>query len=189
MTAEQWKKLLDVVDGKPMDPLPVGFIADSPWLPNWAGMTIMDYFSSDSLWFDANLKMVRTFDNAIFLPGFWAEYGMCTEPSAFGARCVWAAVDAMRSVPRRMWVTPRWASSIVDAHWYAGRSSRRQSTKSPSADARSTSSPSTRTVVPGSTASRSVVVWGVRSSPRARHPPAHPPVGTPLRSRRLQRHA
>jgi uroporphyrinogen decarboxylase len=24
----------------------------------------------------------------IFLPGFWSEYGMCTEPSAFGAKCV-----------------------------------------------------------------------------------------------------
>jgi uroporphyrinogen decarboxylase len=23
----------------------------------------------------------------MFFPGFWAEYGMCTEPSAFGARC------------------------------------------------------------------------------------------------------
>jgi uroporphyrinogen decarboxylase len=25
----------------------------------------------------------------MLLPGFWAEYGMCTEPSAFGAKCVW----------------------------------------------------------------------------------------------------
>jgi uroporphyrinogen-III decarboxylase len=24
----------------------------------------------------------------MFLPGFWSEFGMCTEPSAFGARCV-----------------------------------------------------------------------------------------------------
>jgi len=24
----------------------------------------------------------------MFLPGFWSEYGMCTEPSAFGAKCV-----------------------------------------------------------------------------------------------------
>jgi uroporphyrinogen decarboxylase len=25
----------------------------------------------------------------MFLPGFWSEYGMCTEPSAFGAKCSW----------------------------------------------------------------------------------------------------
>jgi uroporphyrinogen decarboxylase len=25
----------------------------------------------------------------MFLPGFWAEFGMCTEPSAFGAKCSW----------------------------------------------------------------------------------------------------
>jgi uroporphyrinogen decarboxylase len=24
----------------------------------------------------------------MFLPGFWSEYGMCTEPSAFGAKCI-----------------------------------------------------------------------------------------------------
>jgi uroporphyrinogen-III decarboxylase len=25
----------------------------------------------------------------MFLPGFWSEFGMCTEPSAFGAKCSW----------------------------------------------------------------------------------------------------
>ncbi len=25
----------------------------------------------------------------MFLPGFWSEYGMCSEPSAFGARQIW----------------------------------------------------------------------------------------------------
>ena len=29
------------------------------------------------------------FPEITFLPGFWSEYGMCTEPSAFGARSVW----------------------------------------------------------------------------------------------------
>jgi uroporphyrinogen decarboxylase len=32
------------------------------------------------------LKAVNEFPGALFLPGFWSEYGMCTEPSAFGAR-------------------------------------------------------------------------------------------------------
>ena len=89
MTNEQWTTLCDVIDGKEISPLPVGFIIDSPWLPNWAGMTIREYFEDDSKWLKANLKALRDFPDIIFLPGFWSEFGMCTEPSAFGSECVW----------------------------------------------------------------------------------------------------
>jgi len=89
MTNEQWNKLTGVINGRLVKPLPVGFIIDSPWLPGWAGISIMDYFSSEQMWFEANLKAVRRFPDIIFLPGFWAEFGMCTEPSAFGAKCTW----------------------------------------------------------------------------------------------------
>jgi len=89
MTTEQWEKLLAVINGESIEPLPVGFIIDSPWLPGWAGMSIIDYFSNEQMWFDANLKAVRQFPDIMFLPGFWAEFGMCTEPSAFGAKCSW----------------------------------------------------------------------------------------------------
>jgi uroporphyrinogen-III decarboxylase len=89
MNDKQWKILLDVVSGKQVTPLPVGFIVDSPWLPGWAGISTLDYFTSDSLWLQANLKAIQTFPDVLFLPGFWSEYGMCTEPSAFGAGCTW----------------------------------------------------------------------------------------------------
>ena len=89
MTSEQWEKLLAVISGELVEPLPVGFIIDSPWLPGWAGMSTIDYFSSEQMWFEANLKAVRQFPEVMFLPGFWAEFGMCTEPSAFGAKCCW----------------------------------------------------------------------------------------------------
>lgn len=89
MTDEQWEKLLAVINGEVVEPLPVGFIIDSPWLPGWADMSTLDYFTSDQHWFDANLKAVRRFPDIMFLPDFWAEYGMCTEPSAFGAKCSW----------------------------------------------------------------------------------------------------
>jgi len=89
MTSKQWEKLLAVINGQVFEPLPVGFIIDSPWLPGWAGMSIIDYFSSEQMWFEANLKAVRQFPDIMFLPGFWAEFGMCTEPSAFGAKCSW----------------------------------------------------------------------------------------------------
>jgi len=88
MTEAQWQLLLSVIDGQTTDPLPVGFIIDSPWLPNWAGMSLLDYYASESMWLDANLKVIDTFPDVLFLPGFWSEYGMCTEPSSFGAKCV-----------------------------------------------------------------------------------------------------
>lgn len=91
MTDAQWDTLLRTVKGERVDPAPVGFIVDCPWLPNWYGARIVDYFSNDSIWLAANLKAANEFPDVIFLPGFWSEYGMCTEPSAFGARCVFPA--------------------------------------------------------------------------------------------------
>jgi uroporphyrinogen decarboxylase len=88
MTDQQWEMLQRVMKGEVLNPLPVGFIIDCPWLPNWYGITILDYFSNDELWLKANLKALRDFPDVMFLPGFWSEFGMCTEPSAFGARCV-----------------------------------------------------------------------------------------------------
>ena len=89
MTDKQWRILLDVIAGKKVDPLPVGFIIDSPWLPGWAGISTLDYYTSDQLWLQTNLKAIQTFPEVLFLPGFWSEYGMCTEPSVFGAGCIW----------------------------------------------------------------------------------------------------
>ena len=88
MTDKQWTDLIAVVQGKIPEKTPTGFIIDCPWLPNWYGIKIMDYFSSDELWFKANMKAIETFPDTWFLPGFWSEYGMCTEPSAFGAKCL-----------------------------------------------------------------------------------------------------
>ena len=86
MTDQHWELLVRTIKGEASDPLPIGFIIDSPWLPNWYGIKIIDYFSSDELWMKANLKAINDFPEVMFLPGFWSEYGMCTEPSAFGAR-------------------------------------------------------------------------------------------------------
>ncbi|MCX7798421.1 MAG: uroporphyrinogen decarboxylase family protein [Melioribacter sp.] len=87
MTDQQWEKLKKVINGEVFEPLPMAFIIDSPWLPNWYGIKIIEYFTSEELWFKANLKAINNFPDIIFLPGFWSEFGMCTEPSAFGVRC------------------------------------------------------------------------------------------------------
>ena len=89
MTNTQWDNLLAVVQGRNTGNKDIGFIIDSPWLPGWAGISTLDYYSSDEIWLQANLKAIGLFPEITFLPGFWSEYGMCTEPSAFGARSVW----------------------------------------------------------------------------------------------------
>ncbi len=89
MTDAQWQTLLSVVRGEALDALPAGFIIDSPWLPKWAGHTILDYFTDERIFLENNFRAIETFPEAIMLPGFWSEYGMCTEPSAFGAVSVW----------------------------------------------------------------------------------------------------
>lgn len=93
MNQNQWDTLLDVVNGRRLPKIPTGFIIDCPWVPGWAGISTLDYFSSEQLWFGANKKAIETFPDAIFVPGFWSEFGMCTEPSAFGAKCQWFEND------------------------------------------------------------------------------------------------
>jgi uroporphyrinogen-III decarboxylase len=89
MNEPQWNHLLNIMKGEPaVSPL-AGFIIDSPWLPGWYGISTLQYYSSERSWFDANLKAMDTFPEIIFLPGFWSEFGMCTEPSAFGAKTIW----------------------------------------------------------------------------------------------------
>lgn len=89
MNDQEWNTLKSIVHGEARRPIPVGFIIDSPWLPKWAGHTILDYFTDERIFLEDNLKAIRTFPEAVFLPGFWSEYGMCTEPSAFGAVPEW----------------------------------------------------------------------------------------------------
>src|SRR5208337_4474212 len=93
MNDREWNTLVSVIRGEPLHPLPTAFIIDSPWLPNWAGHTILDYFTSDGIFLEDNFKAVSTFPQTIFLPGFWSEYGMCTEPSAFGSVSIWGEND------------------------------------------------------------------------------------------------
>ena len=78
-----------MIDGKKLSYQPTGFIIDSPWIPGWYGISNIQYYASGEHWIKANLKAINLFPDTWFLPGFWSEYGMCTEPSAFGARMLW----------------------------------------------------------------------------------------------------
>ncbi len=89
MTDKQWNDLLSLIEGKEIGYQPYGFIIDSPWIPGWYGISNIQYYASDRHWLDANIKVCELFPDVWFFPGFWSEYGMCTEPSAFGAKMIW----------------------------------------------------------------------------------------------------
>lgn len=88
MRNSSWDDLIKLIEGRKLDYHPVGFIIDSPWIPGWCGISTVDYYSSDECWLKSNLKAVNSFPDVWFMPGFWSEYGMCTEPSAFGSRMI-----------------------------------------------------------------------------------------------------
>jgi uroporphyrinogen-III decarboxylase len=89
MNTGSWNDLKALIDGKSIGYQPVGFIIDSPWIPGWYGISTLQYYTSDEHWLKSNLKAISQYPDVWFLPGFWSEYGMCTEPSAFGSRMIW----------------------------------------------------------------------------------------------------
>ncbi len=93
MNSAQWDILIKVINGEILKEKPVGFVIDSPWLPGWYNISVLDYFADSGLWFDANKRAIEEFPEVMFLPGFWSEFGMCTEPSAFGAKLVWSEMN------------------------------------------------------------------------------------------------
>jgi uroporphyrinogen decarboxylase len=90
MRNSSWNDLVTLIDGRKLNYRPSGFIVDSPWIPGWYGISTLDYFSSEELWLKSNLAATDRFPDVWFMPGFWAEYGMCTEPSAFGSRMIFS---------------------------------------------------------------------------------------------------
>jgi uroporphyrinogen-III decarboxylase len=66
--------------------VPVGLIVDSPWLPGYAGIDTRDYFLLPDRWLAINKGLLDRFPDAVWLPGFWVEYGMAAEPSGFGVK-------------------------------------------------------------------------------------------------------
>lgn len=65
---------------------PVALIVDSPWLPGYAGINTLDYFLFPDKWMQIHMDLLTRFPDAVWIPGFWVEYGMVALPSAFGAR-------------------------------------------------------------------------------------------------------
>jgi uroporphyrinogen decarboxylase len=99
MRREQWEAFARAARGLPggCDGPLAAFIVDSPWIPGFAGMSHLDYFTLPDRWLAANLMVEERFPQAVMIPGAWVEYGMAAEPSAFGCRISWRE-DATPSV-------------------------------------------------------------------------------------------
>ena len=49
MTKKEWADLLAIVNGESRDEKAIGFIIDSPWMPGWAKVPTLDYYTSDDV--------------------------------------------------------------------------------------------------------------------------------------------
>ena len=85
MTNENWEIIKSVIN-RENSTLPVGLIVDSPWMPGYCGMSTIDFYVRPEQWFNAYVKIKTDFPGVLFLPDWWAEYGMTTESSGFGGR-------------------------------------------------------------------------------------------------------
>jgi uroporphyrinogen-III decarboxylase len=81
-----WDRFMQAARLENPVPVPVALIVDSPWLPGYAGLDTRDYFLFPEKWLEVNLGLLKRFPEVVWIPGFWVEYGMAAEPSAFGVR-------------------------------------------------------------------------------------------------------
>lgn len=84
-----WQRFVYAARGEALPQPPVALIVDSPWLPGYAGLNTVDYFARNDEWLRINLGLLSRFPDVAWIPGFWVEYGMAAEPSAYGARVLW----------------------------------------------------------------------------------------------------
>ncbi|NOZ72161.1 MAG: uroporphyrinogen decarboxylase [Chloroflexi bacterium] len=81
-----WNRFKQAARREAPDQVPVALIVDSPWLPGYANIDTLDYYLFPEKWLEINLGLLERFPEVVWIPGFWVEYGMAAEPSAFGAR-------------------------------------------------------------------------------------------------------
>jgi uroporphyrinogen decarboxylase len=86
MNTTSWDRFLTAARLGVPDQVPVALIVDSPWLPGYVGIDTRDYFLFPDQWLKINLDLLQRFPEAVWIPGFWVEFGMAAEPSAFGCK-------------------------------------------------------------------------------------------------------
>ena len=86
-TLEQFK---NIARAKVKDRTMVSLIIDSPWLPGYAGVNMIDFYFEPRLWLDIYLRVHDDLPGVVFVPDAWVEFGMATEPSGWGVGLRWS---------------------------------------------------------------------------------------------------
>ncbi len=86
MKQDQWNTVLACAAMQEMNELPVALIVDSPWIPGHTGMNTLDFFTDMGLWWGAQQRIRAEFPSVLFIPDYWVEFGMASEPSGFGCK-------------------------------------------------------------------------------------------------------
>jgi uroporphyrinogen-III decarboxylase len=109
MTDERaWQCFLIAAQGGEPERVPVAMGADCGFIANALDMNVLDFFLYPDRWLNGYLTLAARFPEVIFLPGFWVEFGMAAEPSAFGAPVFWRhdQAPALRplNLPQNAWI-------------------------------------------------------------------------------------
>lgn len=86
MKNKDWEILKKCAKMEAPEKVPVAIIDDSVWIPEYAGISTIDYLTIPEEWFAAQLKVKSDFPELIRIPDFWIEFGMAAEPSGFGCK-------------------------------------------------------------------------------------------------------
>lgn len=85
MNELQWTELVKSIKQE-NDALSIGLIVDSPWMPGYCGINNIDFYVRPDEWVRSYRKIKADFPEVLFIPDWWNEFGMATEPSGFGCK-------------------------------------------------------------------------------------------------------
>lgn len=94
MTSKAWDDFLIAAQGGEPSRAAVALGMDCVFAPGAQNLNTLDYFLFPQRWLAANLALIDRFPGLVVFPGFWVEYGMANEPSAFGTPIVWREDEA-----------------------------------------------------------------------------------------------
>ena len=88
MRNSSWNDLVALIDGKDLIISRLDLSLTAHGYQDGMEFQILIFIHLMNTGLKSNLKAVNIFPDVWFLPSFWSEYGMCTEPSAFGSRMI-----------------------------------------------------------------------------------------------------
>jgi len=86
MNDVKWEKLRRAAECGPQDRVSTAMIVDSPWIPGYAGISTLDFYTDQSVFLNAYQRVKDDFPDLILLPDYWVEFGMAAESSGLGCK-------------------------------------------------------------------------------------------------------